>query len=155
MRRIVLWAKDYLFNVHLNYFFRLDTYFDWLPSIRYRWPLSVHTHNFPHFLDSWIGRHQIIKGQLILIVNPADIATPSDLPKDQAERVHISPLERVEVVHVYRLFKNLKAENVCTSYWRAAFLIECAGPLELSSLIIIIFPCIFTENYFTLKYLCQ
>lgn len=89
-----------------------NTHFDRLPSIRYRWPLSISTHDFPHFLDSWIGRHQVVKGQLILVVNPADIATSSNLPEDQTECVHVGPLERVEVVHVYRLFKNLKAENV-------------------------------------------
>lgn len=88
-----------------------DTYFDRLPSIRYRRPLSVTADDFPHFVDSWIGRHQVVKGQLIFVMNPADVAPPSDLPENQAERVHVGPLERVEVVHVYRLFKNLKAES--------------------------------------------
>lgn len=93
--------------------FVLQTHFDRLPSIRYRWPLSVSAHDFPHFFDSWIGRHQIVKGQLIFLVNAADVATSGDLPEDQAERVHIGPLERVEVIHVYHLFKNLKAESIC------------------------------------------
>lgn len=88
-----------------------DTHFDRLPSIRYRRPLSVTADDFPHFVDSWIRRHQVVKGQLIFVMNPADVAPPSDLPENQAERVHVGPLERVEVVHVYRLFKNLKAES--------------------------------------------
>jgi len=52
-------------------------------------------------------------------VNTADIATPGDLPEDQAERVHIGPLERIEVIHVYHFFKNLKAESIC-AFQRAA-----------------------------------
>lgn len=91
--------------------FRPITHFDRLPSIRYRRPLSVGAHDFPHLLDSRIGRHQVVKGQLILVVNPANVATPGDLPEDQTKSVHVRPLERVEVVHVYRLFKNLKAER--------------------------------------------
>lgn len=89
------------------------THFDRLPPIGYRRSLSIGAHDFPHFLDGWIGRHQVVKGQLILLVNPADVATPGDLPEDQAERVHVGPLERVEVIHVYHLFKNLKAESIC------------------------------------------
>lgn len=101
---------------------RFNTHFDRLPSVRYRRPLSISAHDFPHFLDSWIGRHQVVKGQLILVVNPADIAASSDLPEDQTECVHVGSLERVEVVHVYRLFKYLKAENIRTGCRRAAFL---------------------------------
>lgn len=126
------------------------THFDRLPSIRYRRPLSISAHDFPHFLNSWIGRHQVVKRQLILVVNPADIATSSDLPEDQTECVHISPLERVEVVHVYRLFKNLKAENVRTGCRRTAFLTEYKLSRIIDvfiDLIIIIFPYIFIETY--------
>jgi hypothetical protein len=56
-------------------------------------------------------------------VNTADIATPGDLPEDQAESVHIGSLERIEVIHVYHLFKNLKAESIC-AFQRTASVTE-------------------------------
>ena len=87
-----------------------NTYLDRLPPIRYRWPLSVGAHNFTHLLDRRIRRHQVVKRQLIFVVNSANVAPPRDLPEDQPESVHVSPLEGIKVVHVYRLFENLKAE---------------------------------------------
>lgn len=85
-------------------------YVDGLPPIRYRRPLPVGTHNFTHLFDRRIGRHQVVKRQLILVVDPADVTSPRDLPKDQPESVHVSPLEGIKMVHVYRLFENLKAK---------------------------------------------
>lgn len=87
-----------------------STYVDGLPPIRYRRPLSVGAHNFTHLFNRRIGRHQVVKRQLILVVDSADVTSPRDLPKDQPESVHVSPLEGVKMVHVYRLFENLKAK---------------------------------------------
>ena len=93
-------------------------YVDGLPPIRYRRPLPVGAHNFTHLFDRRIGRHQVVKRQLILVVDPADVTSPRDLPKDQPESVHVSPLEGIKMVHVYRLFENLKAKATILSISR-------------------------------------
>lgn len=148
--------------MYLNYIFHHNTHFDRLPSIRYRRSLSVSAHDFPHFLDSRIGRHQVVKGQLILVMNPTDVTTPSNLPKDQAESIHVGPLERVEVVHVYRLFKNLKVESISANCRRTVFLTDYRPPrifipdIYISFFLIIIFVIIFSTimcNFFNISFL--
>ena len=78
------------------------------PSVRYGRSLSVHANDFAHLLDRWIGRYQIVKGQLIIIVYTSDVAAPGDFPKYETKSVNVGSLERIEVVHVERFFQNLK-----------------------------------------------
>lgn len=87
-----------------------NTYVNRLPPIRYRRPLSIGAHNFTHLFNRRIGRHQVVKRQLIFVVDSADVTSPRDLPKDQPESVYVSPLEGIKMVHVYRLFENLKTK---------------------------------------------
>jgi len=79
-----------------------------LPSVGYGRPLPVPAHHLAHLLDGRVRRDHVVEGQLVLVVDAADVAPPGDLPQHQAQGVHVRTLERVEVVHVDALVQHLR-----------------------------------------------
>uniref|UniRef100_A0A8W7PEA3 Uncharacterized protein n=1 Tax=Anopheles coluzzii TaxID=1518534 RepID=A0A8W7PEA3_ANOCL len=84
--------------------FTPKTYF---PVVAHRTTPRRQTH-LSHLLDGGIGLYHVVERQLILVVDPVDVTPPRNLPQHQPERVHIRPLERIELRHVDRLIQHLR-----------------------------------------------
>lgn len=82
-----------------------------LPAVRYGRSLSIYTDDSPHLFYRGVGRDSVKERQLVLIIDPAHIASSSYLPQNQSQRIHIRSLERVKVTHVHRVFQNLQQKK--------------------------------------------
>ena len=67
-----------------------------------------------HLVQAWIRLDHVKVGQLELLrPDSASVASPAHFPKDQTQRVDISPFPRVEMLRVERLIEQL--------WWQVSF----------------------------------
>lgn len=105
-----------------------------LPPVGHVGPEFLVTHHLPHLLYGRVGGHQVVVGQLVLLVDAwrrrlvrlsvsvsllcrqtdggvpivtSSVAAPSDLPVHQAQSVDVGTLEGIKVLHVDGLVQDL------------------------------------------------
>ena len=78
-----------------------------MPPVGHGGPdLLVH-HDHLHLLDARVWIHHLVVGRLVLVIDPAQVGPPPQLPEDEAQRVDVSALPRVKVVDVQILLQDL------------------------------------------------